>query len=409
MFGCAMTFDSARPLSVCLVSAAYRPYPSGVSEHVANLASALQDKGHNVHVLTTSYGGAHEGDAASEPIAVTRLGRVVMVPLNGSYATFPWGRDVPARVRKFLEGNTFDIVHGHGVFWPEISYWAVRYSSSVNVVTFLSAPFRTSRRGAGTYRWLFRRHLARINGRIAISRRAREAFAPYVPGDSRIIPCGVDLRRFQPDVRPDDAVSGPGPVVLFVGRLDRRKGLLTLIDAIKGLRATVPGCRLVVAGEGPQRRSAEVRANELGLAEAVTFVGRVADEDLPGFYAGADVYCSPALGGEALGIVLLEAMASGTPVVASDIPGYDETVRRDVDGLLVAPGDSHALAAALADVLRDHDLAARLARSGLQRASSYSWSSVADMTIAYYRELLRAAEGQPAASASAGPASQRPD
>jgi phosphatidylinositol alpha-mannosyltransferase len=168
------------------------------------------------------------------------------------------------------------------------------------------------------------------------------------------------------------------------------------------LRALVPGTRLVVVGDGPQRDEAVRQAAELGLRNRVRFVGYVSDEDLPGYFAGADAFCSPALGGEALGIVLLEAMAAGAPIVASDIPGYDETVRRDQDGVLVPPGDAAALADALARVLTNRALAADLASSGRDRAASYAWPSVARQTLAYYAEL-----GAASGEATSDPASRR--
>ncbi|MFN2115805.1 MAG: glycosyltransferase family 4 protein [Anaerolineae bacterium] len=384
-----------RPLSVCLVSAAYHPYPSGVSEHVAHLAAALSRQGHRAEVLTTRHTGLPASPSAPEPepVPVTRVGRAVRVPLNGSFATLPLGLGLPAQVKRHLATGRFDIVHCHGLFPPEISYWALRYSRSVNVVTFLSAGFGTTSRGASAFRRLFRRHLQRIDGRVAISRRALETFEPYVPGDCRVIPCGVDIERFNPHVDPlpppaPRPSGGPAPTVLFVGRLDRRKGLSTLIDAMPRVVAAVPGSRLVVVGDGPQRARTEHRVADLGLGGRVAFEGHVGAADLPRYYAGADVYCSPALGGEALGIVLLEAMASGTPVVASDIPGYDEAARRDIDALLRPPGDVAALADALVAVLRDDALRARLAASGSARAASYAWPVVAERTVDYYRELI---------------------
>jgi phosphatidylinositol alpha-mannosyltransferase len=137
--------------------------------------------------------------------------------------------------------------------------------------------------------------------------------------------------------------------------------------------------------------------DRLGIGSAVEFCGRVPLQEIPRAYASADVYCSPALGGETLGVVLLEAMACGTPVVASDIPGYDETVRSGTDGLLCPPGDPRALAQTLLQVLRNPDLSRRLAAAGPERARDYSWPLIASRTLDYYRELRDA--GRPGASA----------
>jgi phosphatidylinositol alpha-mannosyltransferase len=308
--------------------------------------------------------------------------------MNRSYATLPVGFRLARDAREFLAQSDFDIVHCHGMFWPEISYWALRYSRSVNLVSFLTAGFRISRLGGGTFQWLFRGLLRRIDGLIPISERARTAFAAYVPGDYRIIPCGVDLDRFRPGLAPLPEPLRERPTILFLGRLDGRKGIKVLLAAMPAVLKAVPDAQLVVVGRGPEENAARRLATRLGIDPAVRFVGRVERGDLPRYYCGCDVYCAPTLGGETLGIVLLEAMASGAPVVASDIPGYDETVQGNRDGLLVPPGQPPALAAALVRLLGDGELRRRLAASGIARARGYSWPKIALRTEDYYRELL---------------------
>jgi phosphatidylinositol alpha-mannosyltransferase len=294
------------------------------------------------------------------------------------------------QVKRFLAEGNFDIVHCHGMFWPEISYWAMRHSRSVNLITFVTAGFKIRTTGSSLFRALFRRQLARHHGRIAISHRARQAAEPYVPGEFRIIPCGVDLDRFHPGVSPLPERRPGQPRILFVGRLDARKGVEVLLRALPEVLRSVPGCRLIVAGHGPLGQSARRLAARLGVAASVDFVGAVRPENLPRFYAGGDVYCAPSLGGETLGIVLLEAMASGTPVVASRIPGYDETVRDGIDGILVPPNDADALASSLISVLTDGSRRRTLAAAGLERAQEYAWPRIAQRTLEFYRELLKA-------------------
>ena len=372
-----------RRLHVCLVSAAYHPYPSGVSEHVRHLALALKELGQDVHVLTTNYPGKQDN---VDPFPVTRLGRVVLVPANRSYATVPVGLRLAGQVKRFFAGNRFDVVHCHGMFWPEISYWAIRHSEAVHLVTFLTAGFKIRTRGAGLFRTLFAGQLRRIDGLVPISNRAWQAFQTYVPGKPRIIPCGVDLDRFRPDQEP---LSPKGrPTVLFLGRLDGRKGICVLLRAMPFVLAEMPEARLVVVGTGPEETRARKLCRELGVADAVEFAGRKPGAELPRYYADCDVYCSPALGGETLGIVLLEAMASGAPVVCSNIPGYDETVEDGKNGILFPPGDHKTLAATLVKVLQDDALRRDLVRNGLERAKQYSWARVAGRTLGYYRELL---------------------
>jgi phosphatidylinositol alpha-mannosyltransferase len=383
----------SRPLRICLVSSAYRPYPSGVSEHVSHLARTLAELGQDVEVLTSKF--ARDHDDSTEPVPVTRIGRVVLVPMNRSYATLPVGLRMAGQVKRFLDERGFDIVHCHGMFWPELSYWAIRHSHSINLVSFLTAGFRISRRGGGTYQKLFRGQLAKIHGLVPISNRARAAFAAYVPGDHRIIPCGVDLDRFRPDLPPLPDPLPDGPNILFLGRLDGRKGITVLLRAMPDVLQRLPTSRLIVVGEGPEEQKARALTERLGITRAVDFLGQASRADLPRYYAGCDVYCSPTLGGETLGIVLLEAMAANAPVVATDIPGYDETIRKDQDGLLVPPQDSTALAAAIIRVLTDRELRDRLVASGRARTRTYAWPVIGRRTLDYYRELLVAAGRSP--------------
>jgi phosphatidylinositol alpha-mannosyltransferase len=258
----------------------------------------------------------------------------------------------------------------------------------VNLVTFLTAGFKIHTAGAGLFRSVFRNQLAKIHGRIAISRRARQAAEPYVSGEFRIIPCGIDLGRFHPGVAPSPERKPGQPRILFLGRLDARKGIEVLLRAVPELLRSVPDCRLTVAGRGPMEQAARQFADRLGIAASVDFLGAVPQEDMPRLYAGCDVYCAPGLGGETLGIVLLEAMASGAPVVASRIPGYDETIRDGVDGVLVPPSEPEALSSALIRVLLDESRRKQLAAGGLNRAREYAWPKVAQRTLDFYRELL---------------------
>jgi len=308
--------------------------------------------------------------------------------MNRSYATLPVGLRMPGQVKRFFADNRFDVCNCLGMFWPEISYWALMSSNCPNVVTFLTAGFKLSSSGARLFKFVSQAHLRRIHGLIPISNRAWQAFAPYVPGRPRIIPCGVDLDRFRPGLAQPPDFPGPGPVILFLGRLDRRKGLAVLIKAMPEVLHAVPAARLLVVGQGPEEEHCRRLARELGIVSSVVFRGRVAHDELPRYYVNCSVYCSPALGGETLGIVLLEAMAAGAPVVASDIPGYDETVRRDTDALLVRPDDPAGLAAALTRVLSNDELRNRLKAEAANRVQEYSWPRVAARTLDYYREVI---------------------
>lgn len=376
-----------QPLRICLVSAAYRPYPSGVSEHIYNLAVALKNLGQDITILTTNFPNfEHLRTPVDEPVPVFRFGRAVLVPLNRSYATLPIGWKLPNQVAKFLFQNRFDIVHCHGIFWPEISYWAIYYSKAVNLVTFLTAGFKIHTTNRGLFRFLFRRQIPKIHGRIAISHRAKAAIEHYLPGEYRLIPSGIDLNRFSPPaVRRKDPDR---PTILFVGRLDKRKGVTVLIRAIPLILKSIPNARLIVVGRGTMVKACQNLVHRLGIEKAVNFVGAARQSELLHYYHNADVFCSPALGGETQGVVLLEAMACGVPVVASRIPGYDETVQDGINGLLCPPSDVNSLSQSIIQVIINEKLRNQLINNALERVKIYAWPLVAQMTLDYYYELL---------------------
>ncbi|MGQ9707292.1 MAG: glycosyltransferase family 4 protein [bacterium] len=377
------------PLRICLVSAAYRPYPSGVSEHIHNLAESLQELGQEVVIMTTRFPEFESTKTTlKEPGNVFRFGRAILVPLNHSYATLPVGLKLPSQVAQFLKLRQFDIIHCHGLFWPEISYWALCYSRTTNVITFLTAGFKVHTIGNNLFRFLFRSEIEKIHGRIAISKRAQAAIEPYLPGEFRIIPSGINLNRFRPNLPPLPDRVRRNKTILFLGRLDKRKGLDVLIRSMPLILKEVPDACLMVVGKGPMEAHCRQLTHYLGINHAVNFIGVANQDELPRYYCGADLYCSPALGGETQGVVLLEAMACGVPVVASRIPGYDETVRDMIDGVLFPPQDINALAHSIIRVLKNERLKEQLINNGLKKVRDYAWPVIAQKTLNYYQELL---------------------
>jgi phosphatidylinositol alpha-mannosyltransferase len=374
-------------LRICQVTAGYHPYPSGVSEYVSNLTRALRARGHEVHVLTTGYDRLASlfGPTRPEP-DLTRIGQAWLLPMNRSFATVPLDWHMSGKVKRFLAGRELDVVHLNGFFPPDISFYALKHSRAVNVLMFHTVGFTSSPVAAWLFRQGFARYHRRLHGRIAATEGARRFIAPYFPGEIRVVHEGVDTARFRPEAVTAQVRSGPQ--ILFVGRLDSRKGLSVLLNALPLVRKSVPSARLTVVGTGPLEPEACRLVARLGLAEAVRFVGASSGEALPALYASTDVYCAPTLGGEAFGIVLLEAMASGAPVVCSDITGYNEVVTHEQTGLLCPPGNPTTLAAALVRVLSDGALRDRLRQNGLAWAEQHSWSNIAAQTETYYFELL---------------------
>jgi phosphatidyl-myo-inositol alpha-mannosyltransferase len=389
-------------VKIGLVTPYVYPLPGGVNQHVRYLYENLRLSGHDVRIITSSHGlqRASEGD-------VIRIGKGFSVPTNGSVGTVTLSPRYLSQVRAVLEREQFDLLHFHEPFVPFLSLVVLRLSTSVNVATFhayggFSPAYELGSRIMGSYG-------ERLHGRIAVSAAARHFIDRYFPGDYKVIPNGVDTGRFRravPIARWQDGTRN----ILFVGRFEPRKGLLDLLKAYRILRKTGCHCRLIVIGGGPQEREARryLMTRRMG---GVEFLGRVSDEERDALFKTADVYCSPATGGESFGIVLLEAMAAGTAIVCSDIHGYKGVVRRGREALLVPPHTPKALAGALARVLSNDGLRQSMVTSGLARADEFSWERVTAKVEEYYGFVIRrlAAQGQlPAGFQAEVPASARP-
>jgi phosphatidylinositol alpha-mannosyltransferase len=257
-------------------------------------------------------------------------------------------------------------------------------SATVNVATFHAFG------GFNPMLWaskrLVQRLAHRLDGRIAVSGAARHFITRYLPGDYRIIPNGVDLDRFA-DAEPFEELRDGTLNILFVGRFEERKGLIHLLKAYHRLRKRHVDARLLIIGSGPKQRE-YTRWVGLRNVRDVEFLGRVSDEDKARYFASADIFCAPSTGQESFGIVLLEAMAAGVPIVASDIHGYKNVLIRGEQGLLVEPRNPRALAAALYRLAGDPDLRHRMGEAGRATAPEYSWDRVSERLVEYYREVL---------------------
>ncbi|HEX3218963.1 MAG TPA: glycosyltransferase family 4 protein, partial [Candidatus Limnocylindria bacterium] len=287
------------------------------------------------------------------------------------------------RARELLERQRFDILHFHEPLVPFLSPTVLDQSQTVNVATFhafggFSPSYWVGKRFAGQL-------VEKLDGRIAVSGAARHFISRYFPGDYTIIPNGVDLDRFA-DAEPFEELRDGTINILFVGRFEERKGLIHLLKAYHRLRKRHVDARLLVIGAGPKAR--EYR-RYVGLRQVrdVEFLGRVSDDDKARYFASADIFCSPATGQESFGVVLLEAMAAGVPIVASDIHGYKNVLQRGVQGLLVEPRNHRALAAALYALANDPELRHRMGEAGRARAPEYSWDRVTEMIVDFYHDV----------------------
>lgn len=365
------------PLKIGIISPYGYPHPGGVNEHVRHAYEAMRRMGHDVWIITSKYGKERTTEGR-----VIRLGTGYAFPSNGSMGRVTLGWRFKRQARELLAEHRFDILHFHEPFVPFLSPTVLDQSDTVNIATFhafggFSPSYWVGMRFAG-------RLTAKLHGRIAVSGAARHFISRYFPGDYLIIPNGVDLDRFA-DAEPFEELRDGTINILFVGRFEERKGLIHLLRAYHRLRKRHVDARLLVIGSGPKQREYR-RFVGLRQIRDVEFLGRVTDDAKARYFASADIFCAPATGQESFGIVLLEAMAAGVPIVASDIHGYKSVVQRGVQGLLVEPRNHRALAAALYRLAGDPELRHRMGEAGRSKAPDYSWDQVTERIVDFYHE-----------------------
>lgn len=356
--------------------------PGGVQAHVHDLAEALLARGHSVQVLAP----VDDPDDADLPSWVTPAGRAVPVPYNGSVARLTFGPLSMTRARRWVRDGRFDVVHVHEPTVPSISMMVCFAASGPLVATFHTATTRS--RALQVFGNALQPVLEKLTGRIAVSPAARRVVVEHLGGDAVLIPNGVDVARFAAATPlPERSAS---PTVVFVGRLDEaRKGLAVLLEALPELVRLIPDVRLLVAGPGEVD---EVRrAVPASLRDRVELLGLVSEQDKPRVYASGDVYCAPNTHGESFGIVLVEAMATGTPVVASDLEAFRRVLDDGAAGVLVPAGDPGALAAGLAGLLADPARQAALAAVASRAVLAYDWGTVTDRIVEVYESAVAAA------------------
>jgi len=381
-------------VKIGLVTPYVYPVPGGVNEHVRFLYENLRLRGHDVRIITSSHGlqRSSEGD-------VIRIGKGFSMPTNGSVGTITVSPRYVSQVKRVLERERFDLLHFHEPFVPFLSLVVLGQSTSVNIATFHAYAGFSPAYELGSK--MLPHYAVKLHGRIAVSAAARHFVDRFFPGDYKVIPNGVNVGRYQRAVPISRWLDGT-PNLLFVGRLEDRKGLPHLLKAFRLIRKSGLEARLLVVGSGPQERESRRYVMTRGL-QNVEFLGRVSDSEKAQLFKTADVFVSPATGRESFGIVLLEAMAAGAPIVCSDIHGYKGVVQRGRQAILVPPNDAKALAAGITELLVDPALRARLGASGQERAQQFSWERVTAKVDDYYGFVIRrlAAQGQLPAGFSA--------
>ncbi len=348
----------------------------GVQNHVLDLAHALTGLGHDVGVLAPGEG------AQPRPAYVTTTGRSLGVPYNGSVARVGFGPLVAHRVRRWLESGRYDVLHIHEPAAPSVSVLALWAARGPVVGTFHTAQDRSwaLETSAATF---LRSGLGKIDAHVAVSAAARATLDRYLDVAPHVIPNGIDTARFaRTGSASPPGGSGRDPVLTFVGRLDEpRKGLAVLLEAFAALLSDHPRARLVLVGDGSPTL---LRRLEPRVAARVRLLGPVDDAAKAAALATTDLLVAPNLHGESFGIVLVEAMAAGAVVVASDLPAFRAVLDRGRAGALFRTGDARDLARTAGALLSEPARRRALAARGRRTAAAYDWAVVAPQVAAVY-------------------------
>ncbi|MEU1996582.1 glycosyltransferase family 4 protein [Nocardia gamkensis] len=350
--------------------------PGGVQAHVVELARVFIERGHKVSVL------APASEDTPLPEFVVSAGRAVAIPYNGSVARLSFGPMAYTRIRRWIDGNDFDVLHIHEPNAPSLSMLALKIAEGPIVATFHTST--TKSLVLSTFQGVLRPYHEKISGRIAVSELARRWQVEALGSDAVEIPNGVDVPAFaRAPMLPGYPRSGG--TVLFLGRYDEpRKGMEVLLGALPDLVRRHPDVEILIVGRGDEDR---LRREAGKLAGHLRFLGQVSDEEKASAMRSADVYVAPNLGGESFGIILIEAMAAGTAVVASELDAFRRVLRDGTAGMLVPIGDSAALAAALHSVLTDEVRREALVRTATQVVGEYDWPVVAEQILRVYETV----------------------
>ncbi|NKS81616.1 glycosyltransferase [Rhodococcus hoagii] len=356
--------------------------PGGVQAHVVELAQVLIERGHKVSVL------APASEGTELPDFVVSAGRAVAIPYNGSVARLTFGPISYARVRRWIADNDFDVLHIHEPNAPSLSMLAMKIAEGPIVATFHTST--TKSLVLSTFQSVLQPYLEKISGRIAVSELARRWQVESLGSDAVEIPNGVDVPAFA-NAAPLPGYPRPGRTVLFLGRYDEpRKGMAVLLGALPTLVEKYPDLEILVVGRGDEEK---LRKEAGRFAGHLRLLGQVSDAEKASALRSVDVYCAPNLGGESFGIVLVEAMAAGAPVVASELDAFRRVLRDGTAGLLVPVGDSAALAAAIDSVLGDEDRRRALTDVASVVVGEYDWPVVAEQILRVYETVTVGSTG----------------
>ncbi|WP_052304983.1 glycosyltransferase family 4 protein [Stackebrandtia nassauensis] len=370
-------------MKIGIVSPYSFAHPGGVQGHIRDLAETLIETGHEVSVLAP-------GDRDEEvPSYVVSAGRAIPVKYNGSVARLSFGPLAATRVRRWLRRNDFDVLHVHEPLSPSLSLLACVLARSPVVATFHTAMPRSRALAAG--RGIAQLVLEKITARIAVSAHARRLQVEHLGGGATEIPNGVKVSRFA-EAPPLPGWPGDGGCLGFVGRFDEpRKGFAILLDAFAALVPEHPGLRLLVLGPGDTDKA--VAGLDPEVRGRIDFLGMASDEVKARMLRSVDIYVAPNTGGESFGMILTEAMAAGTPIVASDLNAFRRVLDDGAAGALFPVGDADALAETIAKLLPDNELKKSYVAKADELLPDFDWSNVAERVLEVYTAAVEATGG----------------
>ena len=364
-----------RTLRVALVTEYYYPHLGGVCEHVHFFAREARRRGHHVDIITSNIPGA-------EPQPnVIRIGFSQPVYANGSQARITVGWRLRHEMRRVLREGNYDIVHVHSPLTPVLPILAIEEADCPVVGTFHT--YFDKSKGYRLFNRAFQKRLDMLSAAICVSHSTTVALERYFRAPWQIIPNGIDTDVFHPSVAAPAAIRKDVPSILFLGRFDPRNGLTTLIDSFRKVKGRRRQAQLVIVGDGPLREHYYKQANN---DPDITFVGAVL-EGRPSYYAHSSIYACPTTKAS-FGITLLESMACETPIVCSDILGFQDVVVNGREALMTPCGDRGALADSLVQLLDDEGLRIQLGTTGRYESMKYSWPRVTSQVLGVYHSVM---------------------
>ena len=375
-------------MKIALISPYDYFYPGGVNKHISHLTTNFQHMGHDARIIAA----CSDNDAPVPSYVIKVTSSVTPLPISGAIARITLSPRIYRRIKKILIREAFDVIHLHEPMMPVLPLTVLRHTPvtphSVIIGTFHA--YRESNPGYDYGKPILKRCFKRLDGRIAVSEAARSYVSSYYPGEYVVIPNGIDLHQFGPHISPLPQLHDERPTILFVGRLEPRKGFKYLLHAFPYVRHAIPNARLIVVGAySREDKEPYVMWARHNNVRGIRFVGPVSEKELPRYYRSCDVFCAPSTGFESFGIILLEAMASGVPIVASDITGYRQVLRHEEEGLLVEPENEQALAQALIALLQDPHRRRQMGYRGQTRAAAYSWDKISTQVLHFYEEVRK--------------------